>query len=356
MSSDTYVNRILAHNPGLTLANVTFWPDLTGCTDTSLIPSDYLDGAPIYHSATGKCYQFNNDGSIAYYAQYGYNPALATGVVFAVIFGLLTVLHFGLAAKSRRWWLFVVGVGGITELIGWVGRALSGTDNTASVNASNYFLVQIVCLTIAPVFFSAACYATLVIIVAHLSQFGDTHSRFSPRRLTWFFVTTDIISLVMQAAGGGITSGANSISTQTTGTHIFLAGIAFQLVCMVIFSGLYAEFFYKYTRDHKLPRKIAYLGSGVGLASLLIIIRGIYRTIELAQGWNGYLITRERYFLGLDAAMMVLCMTVLAVSHPVFTLPKEPGTTPGASDTINSTSSQSSFDRSQPKMEEINTA
>lgn len=32
---------------------------------------------------------------------------------------------------------------------------------------------------------------------------------------------------------------------------------------------------------------------GIGFATLMIYIRGIYRTIELAQGWEGYLITHE---------------------------------------------------------------
>lgn len=38
--------------------------------------------------------------------------------------------------------------------------------------------------------------------------------------------------------------------------------------------------------------------AGVAFATLMIVIRGIYRSIELLQGWSGYIITHEVSFLG----------------------------------------------------------
>lgn len=60
---------------------------------------------------------------------------------------------------------------------------------------------------------------------------------------------------------------------------------------------------------------------GVACATLMIFIRGIYRSIELAQGWDGVIITTEKYFIWLDGFPMVLCMAILAVAHPGFLLP-----------------------------------
>jgi hypothetical protein len=48
-------------------------------------------------------------------------------------------------------------MGGLGELIGYIGRVGSAYD----VLLNNYFLVQIVCLIIAPAFFSAALYVTI---------------------------------------------------------------------------------------------------------------------------------------------------------------------------------------------------
>lgn len=35
-------------------------------------------------------------------------------------------------------------------------------------------------------------------------------------------------------------------------------------------------------------------------------LRGFYRSVELVQGWRGYLISHESYVIGLDAVPMVL--------------------------------------------------
>lgn len=43
-----------------------------------------------------------------------------------------------------------------------------------------------------------------------------------------------------------------------------------------------------------------------------------YRTVELAEGWTGYLIQHEPFFIGLDAIMSTLAMVSLAVGHPGF--------------------------------------
>lgn len=54
---------------------------------------------------------------------------------------------------------------------------------------------------------------------------------------------------------------------------------------------------------------------------LCIYIRSIYRTIELLQGWSGYLITHQSYFVALDGAMMVIAVGVFNFVHPGWFLP-----------------------------------
>ena len=54
-----------------------------------------------------------------------------------------------------------------------------------------------------------------------------------------------------------------------------------------------------------------------------IIMRAVYRVIELAQGWRGHLITTEAYFYCLDTAPMIVCMAVWIIGHPGLTLRKE---------------------------------
>jgi hypothetical protein len=47
-----------------------------------------------------------------------------------------------------------------------------------------------------------------------------------------------------------------------------------------------------------------------------VVIRSIYRTIELTEGWTGFLIKHESYFIGLDGVMMVIAVGVFNIVQP----------------------------------------
>ena len=55
----------------------------------------------------------------------------------------------------------------------------------------------------------------------------------------------------------------------------------------------------------------------------MMVLRGVYRSIELVQGWRGYLITHEGYVIGLDAVPMMIAMGVLANFNPGWLLSKQ---------------------------------
>jgi hypothetical protein len=57
-------------------------------------------------------------------------------------------------------------------------------------------------------------------------------------------------------------------------------------------------------------------------ASVLILIRSVYRLVEFVQGNDGYVISHEVFLYVFDAAMMFLVMGVMNVFHPSFVLNK----------------------------------
>lgn len=62
------------------------------------------------------------------------------------------------------------------------------------------------------------------------------------------------------------------------------------------------------------------------LSVTVLVIRAIYRSIELLEGWTGYLMTTEKYFWALDGAMMVICVVVFNFARPGWAEPwKEKG-------------------------------
>lgn len=176
----------------------------------------------------------------------------------------------------------------------------------------------------APTFFTAGIYVLLGYFIKAL---GRDSSILSPSLYLWIFCTCDIISLVVQAIGGGLASvEADKINGNTDpGTYIMVAGIVFQLFSITIFVICAADFVRR-TLSRGLFRRvtgsIAPLFGAMIFSVLCIYVRSIYRTIELAQGWDGYLITTQRYFIALDGAMMVASVVVFNVFHPGWLLPK----------------------------------
>lgn len=98
-----------------------------------------------------------------------------------------------------------------------------------------------------------------------------------------------------------------------------LAGIVFQLASVIVFSVLFFIVIKRALSSHSdvlKARKIQALIAGTTLSVVCVIIRSVYRTIELSEGWDGYLITHESYFIGLDGVMMVIAVGVFNVVQP----------------------------------------
>ncbi|TIA19616.1 RTA1-domain-containing protein [Aureobasidium pullulans] len=205
----------------------------------------------------------------------------------------------------------------MAEVLGWAARSWS---NECPYNA-NAFLMQICTLIIAPTFFTAGIY---VILGRMIAIAGPGVSPIGPTWYLWIFCTVDVISLVIQAVGGGSAAVAfNSTPPGNTkvGTNIMVAGIDFQLASVVIFSVLFFLFLYRAAVKLSLPpfkndKDMKLLVLVTSFSILLIIMRSIYRTVELAGGWSGHVIETERYFLALDGAPMAALVIAFNILHP----------------------------------------
>ncbi|KAF7164071.1 hypothetical protein CNMCM5623_008790 [Aspergillus felis] len=268
---------------------------------------------------------------------YGYQPSLAVGIVFCALFGLSMIVHTVQFAWKRTWWCSVFSIGCLTEVLGWAARTWSAQcpyNMTA-------FLMQISTLIIgeqisteeypnhtderpAPTFFTAGIY---VLLGRFITLLGRESSIISPSLYLWIFVTCDVVSLVVQAIGGGMASAAtNEVNGDTApGTHVMVAGIVFQMASITVFVVLAADFVRRALRRRLLQSmtgSIVPLFGAMIFSVLCIYVRSIYRTIELSEGWSGYLITTERYFIALDGAMMVAAVVVFNIFHPGWLMPK----------------------------------
>lgn len=206
--------------------------------------------------------------------------------------------------------------------------------DTASNVYQNPFLIQIICLTIAPAFLAAGIYLCLARIIR---IFGMANSRIKPRIYPTVFITCDVISLVLQATGGGIASvRVHQGEDTTTGDNIMIVGLSFQVVTMLLFILLALDFAVRTVRSSRQARNLATLDSenaalrktwgfrgflaALGLSTLCIFTRCVFRVAELSKGWQGELMKKQNYFIGLEGVVIVAAVFMLNMFHPGFCL------------------------------------
>lgn len=110
---------------------------------------------------------------------------------------------------------------------------------------------------------------------------------------------------------------AFAAGTETqTGTTIMVVGIIFQLVVAVLFSVVMTLLFIRGSSKIFTNKKASLVAYATTLSISCMIVRGVYRSIELIEGWRGYLITTERYFIALDGSMMIIAVAAFNFAHP----------------------------------------
>ncbi|KAI0748847.1 RTA1-domain-containing protein [Fomes fomentarius] len=261
---------------------------------------------------------------------YGYIPTEWICILFIALFAVSSFIHLAQAVHTRLWWLLGTTVlAGITEIIGWSGRLWS----SISPRALDPFLMQITTTILAPTPLIAANFVILGQIVKRL---GQQYSRLTAMWYTILFCSCDLVALVVQALGGAkASSDLENNRDPEPGGHIMLGGIVFQLVAVCIYLLLATEFLVRYHYDKPirprvdsgsspakksfaLDRGVKFMILGLALDGVFILIRSIYRAIELSDGWTGRIISTQVYFNVLDGAMIVLAMFTLNVFHPGF--------------------------------------
>lgn len=118
---------------------------------------------------------------------------------------------------------------------------------------------------------------------------------------------------------------ANPPKQSKSGTDIMVGGIIFQMAAITIFGFFFIDFLrrVRHDRHNAMSRKIWCLIFASAFSCLMIYIRSIYRTVELLQGWSGYLILHENFFIALDASLMLGAVVVFNFIHPGWFLPTQ---------------------------------
>ncbi|KAF9071719.1 RTA1-domain-containing protein [Rhodocollybia butyracea] len=273
---------------------------------------------------------------------YGYTPSYSIAILFLTLFGTTTceisfifisypiangfaavVIHFIQAVVHRKlFFLYTAVFAGVIELVGWYGREWSSRD----VSSSTAFTIQIVCTIVGPTPLLAA---NFIILSRLIRKLGESYSRLGPRLYSRIFVSCDVFGFFVQVGGGVIASGSNTPqATVNLGSHIMLGGVSFQLSVILCYMSLAAEYFWRFTRQRPIRHsdgqkaqrgiiddRMRLLIYVVIFNTCCLLLRSIYRTIELADGFQGKVIQTQWLFNVFDATMVMLAMFAYNFAH-----------------------------------------
>ncbi|KAK1454533.1 hypothetical protein CMEL01_16665 [Colletotrichum melonis] len=246
---------------------------------------------------------------------YKYSPSGAAAIVFFVAFVI-----------GGAWHLCIIIQSGVVELIGYMGRFLSSNAPDVIV----FFMIQALCLLVAPALFAASIYMVLSRLIIHLRS--ESLSPIRPSRLTKIFVIGDILSFIVQIMGAGMLA---STSTMNTGKTVILLGLVVQLIFFGLFVISSAVFHSRVSKHMPLALMEEEANTGwrrlfngwrgvmsvLYIASVMIFVRSLFRLAEYVEGNDGALLGTEVFFYIFDALLMVSVVAITAVFHPAKYVP-----------------------------------
>ncbi|EXK79078.1 hypothetical protein FOQG_16283 [Fusarium oxysporum f. sp. raphani 54005] len=250
---------------------------------------------------------------------YRYEPSTAAAVIFVVLFSITTIVHVIQLIKTKTWYMLAFCLGGISEIAGYIGRAINSTEDPGCWTLGPY-VVQSVLLLIAPALMAASIYMILSRVI--LLTEGEVHAVIRRRWLTKIFVVGDIISIELQSAGGSMMSGANEGNNlMKIGEYVIIGGLFFQLAIFGIFIVVVSVFHRRMNRsptNKSLEPSIRwrhYLTT-LYITSGFIWVRSLFRVIEYLDGNDGYLMRTEAFMFVFDATLIWIVMVWMNWYYP----------------------------------------
>ncbi|KAH8091067.1 RTA1-like protein [Cristinia sonorae] len=253
-----------------------------------------------------------------------YNPLryIASNVLTAISFSLVLIVAISQSVLTWRFggkYMLAMTIACYTFAVGLGLRfGLHAQPESKGIYIAEYLFV-----VLSPCGFIAANY----VLLGRLSGWmkGDAHLWINPRRITLVFVLSDVVTFLIQAAGGGVSIN-NDPRIALKGSRIFLAGLVLQLLSFIIFSILYVRFLWRvrkyepaiWTRDSGISwfKDWRSLAGALIISCIGILIRSVYRTVELSQGYHGTLATSETFFYALDTLPLFVAITIFLPFWP----------------------------------------
>jgi hypothetical protein len=273
-----------------------------------------------------------------------YVPNLAGNIVFGIIYTALALVlfyHVFFTGPKHDKWALVLPIAASFEALGfWLRIPLRTYQSNQPI-----YIVMYLFVVLSPAGFLAFNYILFGRFAAALQgtkpslvkkqqeeKTLQTRSKITflpPRLIKIIFVTSDVVTFCIQAAGGGLQT-SQMFETIKVGNHIFLAGTIIQTFSYIVFAALtivaHARLYYsgnnnvsnkhQYSVFNIAGNPVVQLVDLLYLSSIGLLIRSCYRIAEFAQGYGGDLYSHEIYTFLLDGLPLVIAIGVWAIFWP----------------------------------------
>ncbi|PWW78070.1 RTA1-domain-containing protein [Tuber magnatum] len=241
-----------------------------------------------------------------------YDPSKAAAILFALLYGITTLLHIIQMCLTRKWYCSALIMGGLWETTGYILRIFS-VDNP---NSEGYYSPMLTLIVLAPAWIAAFDYMTLGRLI---NTFLPSKSALGlrARRITLIFVLFDILSFVVQGSGSGFLASSDGDNFQI-GSYILIGGLALQVIAFGFFTITAVRFDIKYKREFGVEGRERFVALLYCLyvSCLCILVRSLFRIAEFAEDYPGSLSKNEVYFYVLEAVPMLPTLVMFNYWHP----------------------------------------
>lgn len=252
-------------------------------------------------------------------------PTLAPSIVFFSLFGALTlvsVLQFSRVLKNlstwnergRVCWQIPFILGGVFEIVGFHFRVMSHHDPSSLKS----YLYQLLFIWQAPGLVSASIYMVAGRVIGELD---NKHISLVPR-FAKVFVLVHFLCISME---GGVVGEVHGQGFQSRaidiGLKLITVSLIAQIVCHSLFLIITALNFYKMVAtptptavvNWNMPSRFRNWRTvicGLMFSSVLILLRTIFRTVELLLGTQTTIMSHEAFHYVFDSLLVFVSMVV----------------------------------------------
>ncbi|KAJ7171522.1 RTA1 like protein-domain-containing protein [Mycena filopes] len=266
----------------------------------------------------------------------GFIPRDDLSTIALFMYALAAAVHWLHFCKFRRHLFMLTLTLGMTLMtVGFGIRLLYARD----AGSLGVYVFMNMCILLSPCAFLAANYILLVRLAHTLD--AEARARCLPLRsalVVRLFVGSDVTTFVLQGCGGGLTAIGGTLAD--VGAKISMFGLSLQLLSYVLFTGLLINFGRRVRTDFPAywqPRassnppfrlfswqpstdwRVLYFTTCATCVGILI--RSVFRIIEFAGGYTGFVSTHEGFFYVFDALPLWLAMALYCFVWPPRFLP-----------------------------------